>query len=352
MNRKTIHIKRKGVRTATAFTMALSAFIFSSCIGEDETFTPEQEITLTTPVLQLGEVQASTRVALGNGTVLDARVELFLHDSEAREKEEDRCGYYDFGNDVWQSSSPVTVIGGEGNYRAGIFATVSLKAAEGMPAIHNAVYAYRGSIRVTEDGIFSANGKLEPYTAAVLVNLKDANGTSIVFDKYDTPDGEFVEGAKKNTDVFRINPVGLSSMFGFKTDTNGQYFPNGTADPVRFADNALVTEFTSDAYGIYIPGTYPATWEGGDFMTSAVPTAAWPLFEVTYCKEGFDLSGSPIGTAITWTIRYPAKQLKLDAGKLYTFTITLDRDSHITLDAEDAVSIASWTDGSIINVGR
>ena len=56
-------------------------------------------------------------------------------------------------------------------------------------------------------------------------------------------------------------------------------------------------------------------------------------------------------TATTWTVNYPAAQLTLEAGKLYTFTATLGADAHITLDA-GAVNISDWSEGDQINIGR
>ena len=61
-------------------------------------------------------------------------------------------------------------------------------------------------------------------------------------------------------------------------------------------------------------------------------------------------SAVPLRTT-TWTVNYPAAQLTLEAGKLYTFTATLGADAHITLDA-GAVNISDWSEGDQINIGR
>ena len=326
--------------------LALPLLMLSAC-SQDDTLTAEQTITLTTPVIELSGVQASSRAESSlAGVASGAQIVLYLHDSDKREY--DREGNYydsDFSDGInWTANPSVTVTGGEGSYRAGIYANISLKATADMPEIGGAIYAYRGSIDVGADGEFTPGGTLQPYSAAVLLKLKDADGNVI------NPDG---------IDVFYIEPVGLAMMSGFvPTDadgnvdrTNGQYFPNGTIDaPVRDASSWPSYKLASYALGNHTPGTYPATWENNVLVTSAAPSNAWPLFEVIYCKDGFNGS-TPLGSATTWTVNYPAQQLTLEAGKLYTFTATLGADAHITLDAGD-VSISDWEDGSTINVGR
>lgn len=328
--------------------LALPLLMLSAC-SQDDTLTAEQTITLTTPVIELSGVQASSRAENSLANVASgAQIVLYLHDSDKREY--DREGNYydsDFSDGIsWTADPSVTVTGGDGSYRAGIYANISLKATADMPEIGGAIYAYRGSINVEAEGTFTTDVPLQPHSAAVLLKLKDADGNVI------DPDG---------IDVFYIKPVGLAMMSGFvPTDadgnvdrTNGQYFPNGTIDaPVRDASSWPSYKLASYALGNHTPGTYPATWEENDVLvTSATPSNAWPLFEVIYCKDGFNGS-TPLGSATTWTVNYPAQQLKLDAGKLYTFTATLGADAHITLDAKDAVSITDWTPGETINVGR
>ena len=95
-------------------------------------------------------------------------------------------------------------------------------------------------------------------------------------------------------------------------------------------------------WGDYIPVTYPATEQNGQLVTAAAPSAPWPLAEVIYSSGG---------SSTTWTVSYPAQQLTLEAGKLYTFTIGLSKDAHITLGADD-ISIAPWQTGTPIHVGR
>ena len=334
-------------------TMMMAALAFTACSNDDDTLTAEQEITLTTPVIQLSGVQASTRAAQRLESVASsATITLYLHDSEARECNRNREGDYvnsDLSNESsWRVNESVTVTGGGGHYRAGIYANISLKATDAMSEIRDAVYAYRGSVNVKADGTFTPDGTLQPYSAAVLLNLKDADGNDIDPDNYNEAEGDYTNGL-----LYLIKPVGLALMNGFvPTDADGQFFPNGTADPVPNANTWPANQLFSFALGYYTPGTYPATWEENELLvTSATPTSPWPLFEVTYCKDGFNNDYVPLSPATTWTVSYPATQLTLEAGKLYTFTATLGADACITLDA-GAVSISDWSEGETINVGR
>lgn len=349
-------------RRLTMAMAALALTLTTSCTKHDE-LSPAA-IELTTPVIQLSSLHsplstrtvASTRAAQTLESVANyARINLFLHDSEAREYKYDREGNYegDFSDGIdWTANPSITVTGGEGHYRAGIVANIELNATDGMPAIGGTIYAYRGSVNVKADGTFTPDGTLKPYSAAVLLKLKDADGNIIDPDKYDTSDGQYAEGAKMNYAMYLIKPVGLARMNVFAAGTDGQHFPNGTAEPVPTAYTHSAYELTSSALGTFTPGTYPATWtDGGALVTTeGTPANAWPLFEVTYCAEGFSGSTSN-GTATTWTVSYPATQLKLEPGKLYTFTATLGADAHITLDA-GSVSISDWTEGNAINIGR
>lgn len=347
-------------------TMMMAALAFTACSNDDDTLTAEQEITLTTPVIQLSGVQASTRAVQDMESVASsAVVTLYLHDSEARYP--NRAGNYVLNDpNSWRVNESVTVTGGEGHYRAGIYANISLNATgektdpDYMPEIRDAVYAYRGSVNVKADGTFTPDGTLQPYSAAVLLNLMDADGNDI------DPMGNDATSGKENWNVYLIKPVGLALMNGFvstdangNVDVDGQYFPNGTADPVPNANTWPANQLFSFALGYYTPGTYPATWEENCQLvtTEDTPRKAWPLFEVTYCKDGFELSDDtsdyvPLGPATIWTVSYPSEQqLTLEAGKLYTFTATLGADACITLDA-GAVSISDWSEGDQINIGR
>lgn len=304
---------------------ALPVLMLAACTRED--VTARQEIALTTPVIELSAVQASTRAAVGSSTVSNARVFLSLHDSEDREVDQDRLGEYEFNGSSWTHTMAPTVTGGKGYYRAGIQAVIDLKATGSMPAIINAVYAHRGSINVEADGTFAPTAELEPLTSAVLVVLKNANGETI---------SSSTSGGK-----YRIYPQTFEYLFGFGEGSDGQYYPFGTADPEYMAYSQPSFNLTDTAIGDYFPSTYFDDQNGG------------PIFKITYCAEGF-VGDIPKGSKTTeWIVNYPAgRSLTMEAGKLYTFTITLGKDAHITLDTENAVTVDSWVPGSQISVGK
>ena len=357
--------------------ISLPLLMLAACTSDTDAVT--EEITLTTPVIELEGVEASTRASILDGTtptITSHRyLHVWLHNSDERQEDTKRHGMISFlGDDYggWFTKQPVSVTDGEGYYRAGIIVPVSWGNWDGygeyfMPELNDAIYGYRGSIYVSADGTFTPSGKLVPYSAGMQVILKDANGKVIDPDKYDT------DGALGMWEMYTIKPVGLACMAkeggrgddltfnlfqSFAAVNDGQRFPNGTAPDVPAAKTNLSMRYSNGAYGSITPGTYPATWEeGGALIPSAAPTAAWPLFEVTYCADGFDQNEETKeydakGPFTTWTVSYPAAKLTLEAGKLYTFTITLGKDAHITLDAQNAVTIAPWATGSEINVGR
>lgn len=271
----------KKTRNIYGVAMLFIGMCFTACIQENDL--EMQEITLTTPVIELSGIQASSRADLDATTVSSADLTLYLHDSEARE--EDRKGVYKFSS-TWTATTPVTVTGGAGNYRAGITANITLENAEIQ--ILNALYGYKDRISVTGEGAFTPGGSLQPYSSAIAIKLKNANGDDI------SPNGSY-----------KIHPVGLKKCNGFAV-TDGKAFPNGDVAPVLAVVDYPAYELTNVAYGDFVPGTY---------------TNLNPLFEVIYCSGG---------NSTTWTVNYDG-ELKLEAGKLYTFTVTLEADAHITL---------------------
>lgn len=322
---------------------ALPVLLFSSC-NEDQELSP-QEITLTRPVIKLGGMEASASRAAGavnwEDVASQGNLSLSMHDEER--KDVGSVSFYYSNSSGWSAyGKGVTLTSGPGTYRAGIYANVYLNAADaaGMPKIDNAWYGYRGTIEVKADGSFTPVDALQPYSTAVQWVLKDANGADIA-----TLDRSF----------YLIRPVGLAKMKDYTYGADGYAFPNGTADAVPLADNYDAFIYNSTADGDYTPGTYPATWTENKLQTAATLTAPWLLAEVVYCPDGFEYDNSqgdvPKGPSTTWMVSYPAKQLTLEAGKLYTFTIGLSKDAHITLGADD-ISIAPWGKGTPIHVGR
>lgn len=319
----------------------LAMLMLSACTADNDP-AAEQEIALTTPVIELGGVEASASrgAATWDDMVSYAGLTLYMQDAQNEQVGNEARYAYDSS---WRVNAPATVKGGPGSYRAGIKAYINLNENEstGMPAIEAAWYGYRGAIDVQADGSFAPMGALQPLSSAVQWKLKDANGNDIT-----------------QSDKYLIRPVGLARMFDFTNGDDGNWFPNGTAAPVPQAEDYSAISYLAGVYGDYTPGTYPATWLENKLVTSDdVPTDPWVLAEVVYCKDGFGwsdetLSYEPSGNEFTtWTVSYPAQRLTLEAGKLYTFTITLGKDAHITL-GRNAVSIAGWGPGEQIEVGK
>ena len=197
---------------------ALSVLFFSSCSNDTDAVT--EEITLTTPVIELGGVEASASRAAGawDEMVSYAYLALFMQDEQrAQVGNEARYKYYSSNSSAWSvvdGYAPVTVKGGPGSYRAGIKANIDLKKNEstGMPEIRNTWYGYRGAIEVKADGSFAPMGALQPLSSAVQWKLKDANGN------YIDPMERVGENVNRNYFYYSIRPVGLAYMFDF---TNG-----------------------------------------------------------------------------------------------------------------------------------
>ena len=106
--------------------MTLPLLMLSACSNDTDAVT--EEITLTTPVIELGEVSASASRAVTYAEfVSHTYLHVWLHNSDARVEAESRHGYisYSESDECWYKKQPVSVTGGEGNYRAGIIVPVS-----------------------------------------------------------------------------------------------------------------------------------------------------------------------------------------------------------------------------------
>lgn len=258
-------------------------------------------VALTTPSLQLSGIsELSTRSDAG-GLIESAELNLYVATpaTNVYNPKGYKEGKFSFGQSGWTVTQSVTLNDGPGNYNAAVFAKINLKSSEGIPAIRNAVYAYRGNIEVYETGTFTPSEQLNLYSSAVQFILKDHEGNII----------QLSEG------TYLVNPIGLAQMKGFSTD-----FPIKEGEAIPAAANHP----TVDAlylYGDYTPGTYPATWEEGNLIAVQQP-ATWKFLTITYCEQGFNDKNKPQGPYFVWNINYNG-ELKLEQGKLHTITVTL-----------------------------
>lgn len=288
--------------------LSAMALALLSC-AKEEGIKQGEEIQLTTPMLEINAI-SSIVTRSGGAEFSEAELRLYIHDSEDRVL--DRKGVYAYNGTSWTSNPSLILKEGAGNYRAGLLATVDLAANGDIPVIQNAYYGHRGSISATADGEFAPSAAMQPLSSAVRFTLKDLEGTAI----------------EPEVGTYMIEPVGLAKIGIY--DESG--YPNGNGD---FAPSAKDSEMMDalEAYGDFICGTYPATWENGGFTAAAVPTEAWTIFKVTYCAAGFDEQNEPQGAYVIWNVTYP-EQFTMEAGKLYSFTITLGDPAATTKGGE------------------
>lgn len=341
--------KRNAFAALGMCVLALPLLMLGACSSDNEP-AAGQEIVLTTPVVEFGGMKARVASRANDGFALNDNhlLQLWLHKTDARKESESRKGDYDYTytNNSWQGVNPVSVTGGAGYYRASLMTVVNWEAVnpqpqdpmqadtgeERMPAILGATYAYRGTISVGADGTFTPSATLQPYSTAIQVLLKDANGDLLSFDN-----------------KYTLKLLGLAQMAGFAPGADGECFPHGEAEAVPAAAEAPVRMLKDGAWGDICPGNYPASWVNGTLEWVQVPTEGWPIFEIVYCADGFN-ELDPKGPYNTWTVSW-AEGLSLQPGTLYTFCITLGGNAHITVSPAD-VDITPWQDGDNINVGK
>lgn len=294
----------------------LSAMVLTlMACAKEEGMKQSDELQLTTPVVEINAI-SSIVTRSGGADFSEAELRLYIHDSEDRVL--DRKGVYAYNGSSWTSDPSVILKEGAGNYRAGLLATVDLVASGDIPVIQNAYYGHRGSISATANGMFAPSVAMQPLSSAVRFTLKNYTGAAVV-----PQQGQYI-----------IEPVGLAKIDSY--DESG--YPNGNAD---FAPSAKDSEVMDalESYGDFICGTYPATWENGNFTTADVPTEAWTIFRVTYCANGFNEQNEPLGAYFVWNVNYPAEQLTMEAGKLYNFTVTLSDPAAATKSADLALDV-------------
>lgn len=328
--------KRNAFAALGMCVLALPLLMLGACSSDNEP-AAGQEIVLTTPVIELGGVKAGVTSRANDGFALNDNhlLQLWLHKTDARKESESRMGdySYDATNGQWKGENPVSVTGGAGFYRASLMTVVNWEAVtpqpqqpmladtgeERMPAILGATYAYRGTISVGADGTFTPSAPLQPYSTAIQVLLKDANGDLLSFD-----------------DKYTLKLLGLAQMAGFAPGADGECFPHGEEEAVPAAAEAPVRMLEDGAWGDICPAQLAAGAE---------------LFEIVYCADGFN-ELDPKGPYNTWTVSW-AEDLSLQAGTLYTFCITLGGNAHITVSPAD-VDITPWEEqeGEDIIIGK
>ena len=282
-------------------------FLMAACAKDGgQNMEQSKAITLTTPAITLNGVSGVVTRSGAENIMESADLYLYVSSNSNPGYRDGRFSYDETAG--WESVKTITLNDGPGHYYAGVQAMIDLKAKSDIPAISNAVYAYRGVVEVRENGLFAPDGELNLYSSAVQFILKDHNGA-------------LISPAER---TYLVTPVGLAQMKGFATE-----YPKVEQEIVCAASEYPTTDVLS-VNGDYTPGVYPATWENGRLETLAQPTSPWKLFKVVYCQEGFDSLNQPLGPFVVWNVQHPAMQLVLEAGKLHTFTITLSNPALAT----------------------
>lgn len=284
------------------------AFTTSACTNSDNE--PNYgEIKLTTPVVQLADIQAtaSRGVAVTPTEEMKLNVELLKSDKSST----DRRAEYTYVTNAWNCTAPLIVTGGAGDYHARVLAS-----GVNVGDVKSAFYSFNGTIGVANDGTFTigkddnnVQNDMQPLTAAIKVVLKDANGKAIA-------DADIVDYTVKMTGVKKVTSVEWNNGDAKLNDTD-----------CTDSDDAK-----SGVYAYYEP---------------IILTAGTELLTVTYTNN----STNP-ATTTTWNVKTSSAGLTLDKGKLYTFNITLGGDTEITINPSNGITVGDFVNGEDIDIKR
>lgn len=282
------------------------AFTTSACTNSDNE--PKYgEITLTTPVVQLADIQAtaSRGETINPATGMKLNVELLKTDGTSTNRSAD----YTFGT-KWECNSPLIVTGGVGDYHARVLAS-----GVNVDDVKSAFYSFNGTIGVANDGTFTigkddnnAQNGMQPLTAAIKVVLKDANGNDI---------------AAAHLGAYSVKMTGIQKVTSVAWDNS---------IVTLTAVNIDTDDAKSNIYGYYMPKEIDANAE---------------LLTVTYTNN----STNPT-TTTTWKVNAGSSGLTLDSGKLYTFNITLGGDTEITINPSNGITVGEFANGGNIEIKR
>jgi len=231
-------MKRTIHKTISWLAVGTMLFLPTACTSDDAVESRE-EITLTTPVLQLEGAEAYTGSRLASRRFTSGTLHLDLLQSDQTTVH--RSGEFTYANPAWTVTTPVSVSGGTGDYYAQMRLEATLDADHHTtPTIQNGIYTYVGTIDVAADGTFTPGDDLAIQTAAIMIELKDANGADLAF-----------------ADDYSLQLVGV---------------------PVYESQTVAEYAYGNVAYGNYSPGAYGSN-------------TSWPLLEVT-------------ANGVTWTVNY------------------------------------------------
>ena len=281
---------------------------------------PGVSLVLNHPVITISGMGATTTTRNGSTISADgiSAIDLYV-DMLTPAGTATQSSHYTYNGGSWSTApgtAPITVHGGTGNYRMRAAAAVTL--AGGAPTIY-VCYTGMGIVAGSTTGTFSFDEHLAPYTAAVKVVLKDA-------------DGQELDSSSNYTTTL----LGMSATTGFIMSDDGKvnwtttapFHPEYTTtaiSPIQAAANGSTTFYN------LVPGTL-----GDDTGIFSISRQS---------------GGSAINVAST-------KSYPLDAGKLYTFSLTLNGDKRVNITKIDITEFdtAKKDDGTddddIIEIGN
>lgn len=262
------------------------AFTISACTNSDNE--PNYgEITLTTPVVQFADIQATA--SRGVAVTLTEGMKLNVELLKTNGTSTNRSAEYTFGT-TWVCNAPLIVTGGAGDYHARVLAS-----GVNVGDVKSAFYSFNGTIGVANDGTFTigkdddnAQNDMQPLTAAIKVVLKNANGEVI---------------ADTDLEAYSVKMTGLQKVTSVAWNNS-----NVTLNAV----NIDTDDAKSNIYGYYMPKTIDAD---ADLLT------------VTHTENSTDPA-----TTTTWNVKNDSNPLTIAAGTLYTFTITLGGNSSLSIE--------------------
>lgn len=272
------------MRTLHKFGMMCVLVLGITACANDVDDLQQNKITLTTPVLTIEGVKAT--MSRGNGnTLVPTNMKLQVELLDQRGNSTSRNAVYTYNTEGWNCNSPLVVTGGAGSY----FASAVASEVE-VNNIHDCFYAYQvenneiGTINVSDEGTFTFGSALIPLTAAIKVNLTDADNKSVN------------SGATVYLNICKATDVSLNGTLNYESTP---------------------TELNSFEYvfGHYKPTEFN---EGAQIMT------------ISYNGVNYNVS--------------TGDQFKIEAGKIYTLNVRLSGNSEIKINDSDGVTVGGFTD--------
>ena len=263
-----------------------------ACTNDGDEQVSQVEITLTTPVFSIEGVQATVSraddifLASNDGMTLDIQL---LNKQGA--PIQNRIATYSYNSNTWSTASPLVVTAGAGDYYARAIANnVNVNTIEGGFYVNQGSNTI-GTMSVNSNGTFTFSSPFQPLTAAIDVNLIDANNQPIT------------TGATIGLNLGRVTSVTWGENIAYTYNRS---------------ETTTLSDITK-VFGDYFPTTFD---ENSTIMT------------IDYGGITYNVSTSSI--------------LTIGAGNLYTFNVQLNGNAEIKITGD--IGVSSLGNGGTINV--